>query len=77
MSFQLQFPEYEGREFFITGESYAGIYIPTLSVRIVDGMEDFPINFQGFAIGNGITSWVSLYNSLMFFGRYHAILDIE
>ncbi|MGH0171095.1 UNVERIFIED_CONTAM: hypothetical protein FKN15_060121, partial [Acipenser sinensis] len=37
------FPEFSRNEFFITGESYAGIYIPTLAERV---MEDSSINMQ-------------------------------
>ncbi|PIO60370.1 serine carboxypeptidase, partial [Teladorsagia circumcincta] len=49
------FPEYKGRDFFVTGESYGGVYIPTLSRRILNGMftRDLQINFKGVAIGNG------------------------
>lgn len=37
------FPEYSKNEFFLTGESYGGIYIPTLAERV---MEDSSINLQ-------------------------------
>ena len=41
--FLANFPEYKQNEFFITGESYGGIYVPTLANRIV--MEK-DINFK-------------------------------
>ena len=72
--FPFQFPEYSGREFFITGESYGGIYIPTLSVLVAD---DSSFNFQGYAIGNGLLSYTTNQDSLMFFGYYHALLGQE
>jgi len=31
---------------FITGESYGGVYVPTLTARIVDGLADFPMNLK-------------------------------
>ncbi|KAL7633476.1 UNVERIFIED_CONTAM: hypothetical protein RMT77_016009 [Armadillidium vulgare] len=72
--FYEKFPEYRDRELFITGESYGGIYIPTLSVRIVEGNDTYPINLGGFAIGNGLTSYKSNEDSMMFFGHYHALI---
>lgn len=37
------FPEYSKNELFLTGESYGGIYIPTLAERV---MEDASLNLQ-------------------------------
>jgi len=36
LSFFSKFPEYKGREFYISGESYAGIYIPMLAYEIIN-----------------------------------------
>lgn len=41
--FFTKFPEFASNEFFITGESYGGVYVPTLSVLVLD---DKDINFQ-------------------------------
>lgn len=37
------FPEYSKNKLFLTGESYGGIYIPTLAERV---MEDESLNLQ-------------------------------
>lgn len=53
--FQL-FPEYKANPFFITGESYAGIYVPTLAEAIVKGEKDGSYTgakLKGIAVGNG------------------------
>ena len=49
------FPEFSTQDFFITGESYAGIYVPTLANRIVDGnAAGMPyVNLKGIAVGDG------------------------
>ncbi|KHJ90270.1 serine carboxypeptidase [Oesophagostomum dentatum] len=60
--------KYKTRTFFLTGESYAGIYIPMLSKLVVQGIAsgDFPnANFQGVAIGNGFMNVPHLMNSLV------------
>ncbi|KAI4334343.1 hypothetical protein L6164_019046 [Bauhinia variegata] len=45
--------------FYITGESYAGHYIPALASRVYQGNKEkreIHINLKGFAIGNGLTN---------------------
>ncbi|KAG9276945.1 lysosomal protective protein [Astyanax mexicanus] len=64
------FPEYSKNEVYLTGESYAGIYIPTLAERV---MEDSSINLQGIAVGNGLSSYELNDNSLVYFAYYHGL----
>ncbi|KAJ3695330.1 hypothetical protein LUZ60_000707 [Juncus effusus] len=49
-----RFPEYKNRDFYITGESYAGRYIPQLANHIVSKNvnNSITINLKGVAIGN-------------------------
>ncbi|XP_078105659.1 lysosomal protective protein isoform X1 [Sander vitreus] len=65
------FPEFSENQLFLTGESYAGIYIPTLAERV---MEDASLNLQGVAVGNGMSSYEMNDNSLVFFAYYHGLL---
>ncbi|XP_004290564.1 PREDICTED: serine carboxypeptidase-like 42 [Fragaria vesca subsp. vesca] len=50
-----KFPAYKSRALFLTGESYAGHYIPQLAVAILDHNKHstgFKFNLKGVAIGN-------------------------
>ena len=52
-----RFPEFESSEFFVAGESYAGVYVPTLVEQIRQHARDVAaprIKLRGMAIGNGI-----------------------
>ncbi|KAJ4724619.1 Carboxypeptidase [Melia azedarach] len=52
-----RFPQYKNRDFFITGESYAGHYVPQLADTIVShnkNANETIINLKGVAIGNGV-----------------------
>ncbi|KAK7268297.1 hypothetical protein RIF29_20994 [Crotalaria pallida] len=57
-AFFAEHPEYATNDFFITGESYAGHYIPALAARVRKGnkaKEGIHIKLKGFAIGDGLT----------------------
>ena len=54
------FFEYRQNKFYISGESYAGIYVPTLALALLNynSYSPFsPINLAGIAVGNGVTDW--------------------
>ena len=53
------YPEYIRNDFFITGESYAGIYVPTLAYDIVTAPESTYTGapLKGIAVGNGCTGY--------------------
>jgi cathepsin A (carboxypeptidase C) len=55
IKFLAKYPQLEGKDFYITGESYAGHYIPAITHNFVfKHKEDLNINFKGMAIGNGL-----------------------
>ncbi|XP_057424271.1 serine carboxypeptidase-like isoform X1 [Lotus japonicus] len=58
-AFFAEHPQLAKNDFFITGESYAGHYIPAFASRIRQGNlanEGIHINLKGLAIGNGLTN---------------------
>ena len=61
LSFFEKFPEYKNRELYLSGESYAGIYIPYFATRILDYNLTQPtatkVNLKGILIGNGVSDW--------------------
>jgi hypothetical protein len=52
LKFYAEFPEYQENEFYVTGESYGGMYVPSLVEQIQNGNGLVPL--KGFAVGNGI-----------------------
>ncbi|XP_071709904.1 serine carboxypeptidase-like [Rutidosis leptorrhynchoides] len=65
-AFFAEHPELVDNDFYVTGESYAGHYIPAVAARIHQGnkaKEGIHINLKGFAIGNGLTDPAIQYNS--------------
>uniref|UniRef100_A0A914P7Q6 Carboxypeptidase n=1 Tax=Panagrolaimus davidi TaxID=227884 RepID=A0A914P7Q6_9BILA len=51
-----KYPNFQNHSTFIIGESYAGIYVPTLTTKIIENQNNFPINLKGIAIGNGLVN---------------------
>jgi len=50
-----KFPEYALNDFYIMGESYAGVYVPTLALNIIEYNIELvlkTINLMGIAVGN-------------------------
>lgn len=72
-SFMKKFPQYKQRPLYITGESYAGVYLPTLGVLLEPETEE--LNFKGVAIGNGYLDAGKLSNSLAFFSYHYGFMD--
>eukprot|EP00164_Ancoracysta_twista_P005328 GFYU01007291.1.p1 GENE.GFYU01007291.1~~GFYU01007291.1.p1 ORF type:complete len:506 (-),score=147.65 GFYU01007291.1:129-1646(-) len=70
-AFLLKFPQYQSNEFYITGESYAGKYIPSLAAAITAANKESTIasastpriNLKGFAIGNGMVDPITQVKS--------------
>lgn len=65
--FQL-YPEFLPNPFFIAGESYAGVYVPTLADEVMKGIDAGTkplINLKGYLVGNGVADEVFDGNALV------------
>ncbi|GMH07358.1 hypothetical protein Nepgr_009198 [Nepenthes gracilis] len=56
-----RFPQYKSRPFFISGESYAGHYVPQLASHILQknnhNKDGTIINLKGIIVGNGVLNY--------------------
>ncbi|OEL37886.1 Serine carboxypeptidase 1 [Dichanthelium oligosanthes] len=75
--FQL-YPEFLKNPFYIAGESYAGVYVPTLSHEVVKGIHEGvkpTINFKGYMVGNGVCDTAFDGNALVPFAHGMALIS--
>ena len=73
-------PDYVKNDFYITGESYAGHFIPALATRINRGNKNkrrIYINLKGFAIGNGLTNTEIQYPAYPDYALANNIISIS
>ena len=88
LEFYREFPEYSDNVLFTAGESYGGVYAPYLGYQIDlynKKTNNKKIPFQGFIVGNGLTSWetdvyanypIVLYNfNIIPFAMYKTYTD--
>ncbi|OMJ72434.1 hypothetical protein SteCoe_29138 [Stentor coeruleus] len=72
------FPEFSSNSFFITGESYAGVYVPMLAYWInqsnTNNSNPF-INLKGFMVGNAVTDWTLDDEAWPYFLYWHQLID--
>ena len=58
LNFFAAYPQFQGNDFYVAGESYAGIYVPTLAYYIHQQntqTSNTKINLKGILVGNGVT----------------------
>ncbi|CAM0903711.1 unnamed protein product [Alopecurus aequalis] len=76
-----KFPEFKTREFYISGESYAGHYVPQLADLIYEGNKaasrDRIINLKGFMIGNAVLNDETDQLGMVEYAWSHAIISDE
>ncbi|KAK6159368.1 hypothetical protein DH2020_006682 [Rehmannia glutinosa] len=75
-----RFPEYKTRDFYITGESYAGHYVPQLAQLILNNnkiTKHTVINLKGIAIGNAYIDYEDSMRGIYDYFWTHALLSDE
>ncbi|XP_057982231.1 serine carboxypeptidase-like 45 [Malania oleifera] len=71
-----KFSDYKNRSLFITGQSYAGHYIPQLAQLILNqGSAAMKHNFEGVAIGNPFMEFNSDLNSVAVYLWSHGLIS--
>ena len=82
LSFFEKFPEMKDKNLYISGESYAGVYVPMLAYYIIEHnrgiQEGDTINLKGILVGNGIADWkYDATNAMMDFLFTHHLTSYE
>ncbi|KAK3023817.1 hypothetical protein RJ639_044741 [Escallonia herrerae] len=75
-----RFPEYKSREFYISGESYAGHYVPQLAHTILSHNKDADksiINLKGIIIGNAVINDETDERGMYDYFGSHALISDE
>jgi carboxypeptidase C (cathepsin A) len=68
----------KNREFYVSGESYAGVYIPTLATYMLNDNSEDKVNLKGVLIGNGLTDYdTDVERSMVEFGFWHGMISPE
>uniref|UniRef100_A0A7E4V8B1 Carboxypeptidase n=1 Tax=Panagrellus redivivus TaxID=6233 RepID=A0A7E4V8B1_PANRE len=68
-------PSFRNHSVFIMGESYGGVYVPSLTLNIVEGEKDYPINLRGMALGNGYVHEKMNIDTSVRFAYAHGLID--
>ncbi|CAL1387212.1 unnamed protein product [Linum trigynum] len=69
----VKFPEYNTRDLFIAGESYAGHYVPQLAQLIVESGSN--VNLKGIAIGNPLLEFNTDFNGKGSYYWSHSLIS--
>ena len=83
LSFFKKFPEFLKNDVYLAGESYTGIYVPYLAMKIHQhNIQEkthggsTQINLKGIMVGNACTDWlVDTENVMMEFAFMHNLID--
>ncbi|KAF8378062.1 hypothetical protein HHK36_029396 [Tetracentron sinense] len=72
----VKFPQYINRDLFITGESYAGHYVPQLAELMIQfNKKEKLFNVKGIALGNPVLEFSTDFNSRAEFFWSHGLIS--
>jgi carboxypeptidase C (cathepsin A) len=83
IDFLQKFPSFRNNDLYVSGESYAGIYVPILVSNILDWnkiqmFDQDMIRIKGMMIGNGVTDWkIDTEPALIDFAFSHSLYSYE
>ncbi|XP_027343154.1 serine carboxypeptidase-like 45 [Abrus precatorius] len=71
-----KFPQYRHKDLFLTGESYAGHYIPQLAKLMIEiNKKEKIFNLKGIALGNPVLEYATDFNSRAEFFWSHGLIS--
>ncbi|XP_008791046.2 serine carboxypeptidase-like 45 [Phoenix dactylifera] len=71
-----KFPQYKDRDLYITGESYAGHYVPQLAeLMVLFNKKNNVFNLKGIALGNPVLEFATDFNSRAEFFWSHGLIS--
>ncbi|XP_010929656.1 serine carboxypeptidase-like 45 [Elaeis guineensis] len=71
-----KFPQYKDRDLYITGESYAGHYVPQLAeLMVLFNKKKNVFNLKGIALGNPVLEFSTDFNSRAEFFWSHGLIS--
>lgn len=79
----VKFTALQNNDLYISGESYAGIYVPQLVLRmdmLINNTKpgDWTPKLKGFMVGNGVTNWKYDCTPAYFhMSYYHGLISDE
>jgi cathepsin A (carboxypeptidase C) len=71
-----KYPKFVKNEFYLTGQSYAAVYLSLLAVKILND-QNSTINLKGLSIGNGLLDQRIQSQSRIFYAHYHGVIDTK
>lgn len=74
--FDDKFPSYRNKDLFITGESYAGHYVPQLAKLMIEiNKKQKLFNLKGIAVGNPVLEFATDFNSRAEYFWSHGLIS--